>query len=165
MYAEGLIVLRDGRAADAFEQLTRFFEEQNVNKSDRYYRVGAHLYLWKNELDKAEVFLNAIDETTLPYWSYGDFVYLKATLLFKQGNIAQAVAKLDTANERLCRKFSHDDYRMRRIRQLRADMQLSPVDTCPDAVSWQDLDPNGEIEANILRYIKKMENFQPAVLH
>lgn len=165
MYAEGLIVLRDERAVGIFEQLTRFFEQENVNKSDRYYRVGAHLYLWKNELDKAEDFLNAIDETTLPYWSYGDFVYLKATLLFKQGNAAQAVAKLDAANDRLCHKFSHDDYRMRRIRQLRADMQLSPVDTCPDAVSWQDLDPNGEIEANILRYIKKMENFQPAVLH
>lgn len=164
-YVEGLIVLRDERAFGVFEQLTRFFEEQNVNKSDRYYRVGAHLYLWKNELDKVEDFLNAIDESTLPYWSYGDFVYLKAKLLFKQGDIAQAVAKLDAANERLCRKFSHDDYRMRRIRQLRADMQLSPVDTCPDAVSWQDLDPNGEIEANILRYIKKMENFQPAVLH
>ncbi|MDY6927476.1 MAG: serine/threonine-protein kinase [Pseudomonadota bacterium] len=163
-FAVSLIHQRDAEAYTYFSQLTESMNQHNAEKKAKYYRAGAHLYLWKNELDKAEEFLNAIKETTLPHWSYADFVFLKAKLLFKQGNELQAVAMLDDANELLCRKFSHDDYRMKRIRELRAEMQLNPVDSCPDAVTWQDLDPTGAIEAGIIDYIERLENFQPLEL-
>ncbi|MCC5452718.1 serine/threonine protein kinase [Rheinheimera sp. UJ51] len=82
-----------------------------------------------------------------------NLILLTSELYFQQGKTDEAKALLVENNGKFCESLTHNYPYMHKLRTLRALFGMVPIDSCTDAMKFEQIDPEGKIEKILTKLI------------